>query len=143
MEVSGKGSCPTKGQLIDPAQLGSYPRGRHRYEAGRSQMAKWAFVLLLVAPCLTGCGMTSDVQSMEDGTYLIAANTTPIWDAPSDARDFAFRGAEEFCRSQKRRVVVISDNSGGHAAGATGFSASSGGRGVFAAGSASLNFRCQ
>lgn len=106
-------------------------------------MAKSAFVLLAMAPLLTGCGMTSDVQSMEDGTYLIAANTTPIWDAPSDARDFAFRGAEEFCSAQKRQVVVISDNSGGHMAGTTGFSGTSGGRGVFAAASASLNFRCQ
>ena len=106
-------------------------------------MAKGAFVLLAIAPWLASCGMTSDVQSMEDGSYLIAANTTPLWDAPSDAKDFAFRGAEEFCSAQKRRVVIITDDAASHAAGATGFAGSSGGRGVFAAGSASLNFRCQ
>lgn len=106
-------------------------------------MAKGAFVLLAMSPLLTSCGTTSDVQSMEDGSYLIAANTTPVWDTPSDARDFAFRGAREFCSAQKRQVVVISDDSAGHAAGATGFSGASGGHGVFAAGSVSLNFRCE
>lgn len=106
-------------------------------------MPKNAFVLLAMAPLLAGCGMTSDVQSMEDGSYLIAANTTPVWDAPSDARDFALRGAQEFCSVQKRRVVIVSDDAAGHAAGVTGFSGTSGGRGVFAAGSASLNFRCE
>ena len=106
-------------------------------------MTKAALLLLAAVPLLTACGMTSDVQNMEDGSYLIAANTTPIWDAPSDAKDLAFRGAEEFCSTQGRQVVVVPDGTGGGSAGETGFSGSSGGHGVFAAGSASLNFRCQ
>lgn len=105
-------------------------------------MGKSALVLLATALLLVGCG-TSDVQNMEDGSYLIAANTMPVWDAPSDARDIAFRGAEEFCAAQKRHAVVMADSAGAHAVGSNGFSGSSGGSGVFAAGAASLNFRCE
>lgn len=106
-------------------------------------MVRAALALLAVCPLLVGCGMTSDVQEMEDGSYLVAANTVPVWNDPTDAKDIAYRSAQKFCAERGQVVVDISngDRSGG--VGSSGFSGTSSGSGVFAVGSASVSFRCR
>ena|SRR5450755_1112706 len=103
---------------------------------------KLPFALILIGLLLAGCGMTSDVETMADGSYLVAASNTPIVENPSDANSSAKRRAEEFCITKGLHAVVVSSRDSRSDTHSSGFSGPSGGSGVFATGSASLNFKC-
>jgi hypothetical protein len=105
-------------------------------------MLKPPFVPLLLCPLLVGCGMTSDVETMQDGSYLVAATNTPVFENPSDANVSASRRAQEFCAAKGLHAVVVSSRDSRADTHSSGFSGPSGGSGVFATGSASLNFKC-
>jgi len=105
-------------------------------------MLKALTVPLLLCFPLMGCGMTSTVDTMHDGTYLVVATNTPVFEDPSDASDTANRRAQEFCAAKGLHAVVVSSKDGRADVQSSGFSGPSGGRGIFAAGSTSLNFKC-
>jgi hypothetical protein len=108
---------------------------------GDTNMPKRLLFAALLCPMLVGCGRTSDVLAMEDGSYLVAASSTPLWEEPSDAIDAVHRKAQTFCASKGLRTVDINSRDSRSEA-VSGYSGSSGGTGMFAAGSTSLNFKC-
>lgn len=106
-----------------------------------------ALLSVSCAVLLAGCATTSDVMEAEGGTYIISAQAAPARGGAAGANDIAFKKAKEFCASKGLTAIAVDaadrdvyqssgagswNSQGGNVAGAT-----------FAAGNASLRFRCK
>lgn len=100
--------------------------------------------LLLLMPA---CATTSGVMEAEGGTYIISARAAPVRGGTAGANAIAYEEAQKFCNAKGGRAVVVDARERDvyqSAAGAS-WSAHGGGAGggTFAAGNATLRFRCE
>lgn len=95
---------------------------------------------------LAGCAMTSTVMDTGGGTYMISGHAAPIRGGATGANDVAYTDANKFCAGKGGHAVVIGqadrDVYQGSVGGSVGPQGGSFGGGVFAAGNATLRFRC-
>ena len=96
---------------------------------------------------LSGCAMTSDVMEAEGGTYLISAHAAPIRGGATGANSVAYNDAQKFCAEKGKRAVVLTAQERDVYQGSMGSAWNTSGGftsgGIFAAGNASLHFRCE
>ena len=100
-----------------------------------------------MACIVCGCAMASDVMPLENGEYLITARAAPARGGAAGAVQVAYKDADAFCQKQGGKAVVIAtgdrDVYQGGGGGSWNAQGGSFGGGVFAAGNASMRFRCQ
>jgi hypothetical protein len=110
---------------------------------GATQMR---FLVPLIVILLAGCAVTSGVMEAEDGTYLISARAAPIRGGTAGANAAAYSDAQRFCAGEGKRAVVVTaqERDVYQSAATASWNASGGfaGGGTFAAGNATLRFRC-
>lgn len=102
--------------------------------------------ILLFAALLAGCATTSGVMDAEGGTYIISASAAPARGGAAGANRVAYEEAQKFCAAKGGRAIVIDakDRDVYQGAAVGSFNASGGGfsAGKFAAGNATLRFKC-
>lgn len=104
-------------------------------------MTKFGCVFIIV-PLLAGCATASDVQELQDGNYRISARAAPIRGGTTGAQDVAYKDAQAFCASKKKRAVVIESNERDIYQGSYGSGGGVASGGVSAAGNVTLYFKC-
>ena len=102
---------------------------------------------LLFIIVLVGCATTSSVMEVEGGAYMISAYASKIRGGATGATDLAFKKAMEYCAERGKKAVAVSagetDVYQSAMGGSYNQSGGSFGGGKFAAGNASLIFKCQ
>jgi hypothetical protein len=106
-------------------------------------MSKETTLAASIAAILSGCAMSSNVMDTGNGTYMISAHAAPIRGGAAGANDVAYSAANSFCVEKGGHAVVIGDNARDVYQGSFGGSSRGFSGGVFAAGNADLNFRCE
>lgn len=108
-------------------------------------MRKIAYLAGVLA--LGGCATASDVMEMPNGVYMISARAAPARGGAAGAMQVAYKDAQAFCGAKGARPIVVDsqdrDVMQGSVGGSFGPSGGSFGGGVFAAGNATLRFRCE
>jgi len=95
---------------------------------------------------IAGCATTSGVMEAEGGTYIISARAAPARGGTAGANAVAYEEAQKFCAAKGSRAVLVDakerdvyQSAGGASWNSYGGSA---GGGTFAAGSATIRFKC-
>jgi len=109
-------------------------------------MKRNAVALAVIVAALTACATTSGVMPNDDGTYTISAAAAPARGGATGATTLAFKEAQKFCATQGKRAQSIKaedrDVYQGAVGGGWNRSGGNFGGGTFAAGNATLRFRC-
>ena len=96
---------------------------------------------------LAGCATTSGVMEAEGGTYLISARAAPARGGTTGANALAYEEAQKFCATKAGRAIVVDakerDVYQSSATATWNSSGGSAGGGTFAAGNATLKFKCE
>ena len=106
-------------------------------------MRRIAFATVAVlVPLLSGCATTSGVMAAQDGTYLISAQAAPARGGAAGAEGVAYSDAQKFCEAKGAHAVVLTAKDRDVYQGSFGASREFAGGGIFAAGNATLHFKC-
>jgi len=103
-------------------------------------------VSVVTLSLVAGCATTSGVMEAEGGTYIISARAAPARGGAAGANAVAYDEAQKFCATKSGRAVLVDAKERDvyqSAAGASwnSYGGSAGG-GAFAAGSATIRFKC-
>jgi hypothetical protein len=111
-------------------------------------MAKYSYIpVACVVFALAGCATATDVMDMGGGVYMISARAAPARGGAAGATQVAYKDAQAFCAAKGTKPIVVAANDRdvmqGSVGGSFGPNGGNFGGGVFAAGNATLRFRCE
>ncbi len=105
------------------------------------------FACVSVILLLSGCAMATAPMDMGNGVYMISARAAPARGGAAGALQVAHTDATAFCAAKGGKPIVMDaadrDVYQGSVGGSFGPQGGGFGGGVFAAGNATLRFRCQ
>ena len=104
-------------------------------------------VVIVGLLALGACAQATQPMEMADGSYSISARAAPVRGGATGAYEVAHQDAQKFCAQSGRRAVLNggTDRDIYQSSAAIGWNQYGGGgsTSTFAAGSATINFRCK